>query len=69
MKIVRLEAQGAAAGMPKRELCRRAGINISTFNRWLSGASMPLVGNLASIEDVIEEATETIDRAVNGRGE
>ena len=68
-KIVTLERNGAAAGMTKPELCRRAGLSVSTFNRWLSGASMPLVCNLASIERVIDEANDTIDKAVNGRGE
>lgn len=48
--------RAAAVNLSFNELCRRAGIARSTFQRWTAGTVKPTIENLERIDSVLRRA-------------
>lgn len=53
--IIAIEARLRAARIPVTEVCRRAGINRMTWQRWKAGSSAPRRTSVAAIERALAD--------------
>jgi len=44
-----------AASIPYRQLCKKAEINIATFNRWRTGEVSPTARSIDAMQDALDE--------------
>lgn len=54
-QIASIEARLAAAGISVSEVCRRAGIDRTTWHRWKHAGDRPRSGTWKRVEDVLGE--------------
>lgn len=52
-----VERIAAAAGLPLKDLCTRAGISHTTFYRWRAGKTRPTLDVYERIRDVLRSAS------------
>ena len=53
------EAEAAMAGVSVQELCRRAGLNRATWQRWKAGTVGPTLANWQRVQAVIDSLHTT----------
>jgi transcriptional regulator with XRE-family HTH domain len=59
-EITDIEQRANAVGMTKIDLCTRAGVSVSSFNRWLAGSNGPTRRKLIALDDAINDANALI---------
>lgn len=55
-QISEIEERAKGFGLSINELCKRAGIDRSTFTKWKSGKSKPNMETYTSIQNALKEA-------------
>lgn len=58
-----IEVMAEKAGITTRELLRRAGVNVSIFQRWKTGVNTPTMRTYCRIRDAALAAKELKSRA------
>jgi transcriptional regulator with XRE-family HTH domain len=53
-----LEQRAAAAGISTTEMCRRAGVAVSTFTRWKAGKTEPTLDVYRRLRDATAQAPQ-----------
>lgn len=62
-----IEAMAAQAGITIAELLRRAGVNVSVFQRWKTGINTPTIRSYRRIRDAVLAAQQLQSRTPKRR--
>jgi len=57
-KCIEIEQAAKKCGLPIAEMCKRAGINRATWQRWKSGVTSPTMRNWDRVNDVVNAASK-----------